>query len=167
DRSEARKQTGIEGRPVFLWVGRLDKNKDPLTVLDGFTEIVADHPNASLYMIWSDDQLSGEVSRKTTENKVLTRSVKLLGPVAHENIEAYYHSADYFVLGSHYEGSGYALSEALRCGCVPIVTDIPSFRMMTNMGQFGALWKPGDKDSFVEAVVKATNNPLLTEANAC
>jgi len=118
-------------------------------------------------MIWSDDQLSGEVGGKTRGNKLLARSVKLLGPVAHENIEAYYHSADYFVLGSHYEGSGYALSEALRCGCVPIVTNIPSFKMITGDGKLGALWNAGDKNSFVEAAKTAMNKPLVNEEEAC
>ncbi|HET6995227.1 MAG TPA: glycosyltransferase, partial [Chitinophagaceae bacterium] len=70
-------------------------------------------------------------------------------------------------LGSHYEGSGYALSEALRCGCIPVVTNIPSFRMMTNNGHLGALWNTEDKDSFVEAAIKAINKPLVSEANAC
>jgi glycosyltransferase involved in cell wall biosynthesis len=71
------------------------------------------------------------------------------------------------VLGSHYEGSGYALSEALRCGCIPIVTDIPSFRMMTNNGQLGALWQTGNKESFIEAVSAAIEKPLLQESNVC
>lgn len=79
----------------------------------------------------------------------------------------YYNSADYFVLGSHYEGSGYALSEALRCGCPPIITDIPSFRMMTNDGQLGALWATGDKNSFAAAATLAINKSLKDEANAC
>src|SRR5439155_20626754 len=26
----------LPGRPALLWVGRLDANKDPLTILDGF-----------------------------------------------------------------------------------------------------------------------------------
>ncbi len=51
----------------------------------------------------------------------------------------YYNSADYFVLGSHYEGSGFSLVEAMSCGVIPIVTDIPSFRMMTNNGKIGTL----------------------------
>ena len=40
----------------------------------------------------------------------------------------YYGAADVFVSGSHSEGSGYALIEAMSAGVVPVVTDIPSFR---------------------------------------
>src|SRR5215211_724124 len=43
DRSVARRKTGMSGSPVFLWVGRLDPNKDPLTVLAGFEGIFAEY----------------------------------------------------------------------------------------------------------------------------
>ncbi|TMI71110.1 MAG: glycosyltransferase family 4 protein [Bacteroidetes bacterium] len=167
DRAIERARTGISGSPVFLWVGRLDDNKDPLTVLDGFEILFEKHPAARLYMIYNDDRLAGRVKEKIDSAAVLKSRVRLVGEVEHNKIEQFYNSADYFVLGSHYEGSGYALSEGLRCGCVPIVTDIPSFRMMTNEGNLGALWETGGKNSFVEAAIKAISKPLVTEANAC
>lgn len=167
DRNTARAKTGMNSTLVFLWVGRLDVNKDPLTVLDGFELFLENYPNARLYMIYSDDQLLQEVEQRIDNSGSLKNSVHLLGKIAHEEIEHYYNSADYFVLGSHYEGAGYALSEALRCGCIPVVTNIPSFHMMTNGGQLGALWEPGNKDSFTRAMAAAVNKPLQQEANAC
>src|SRR3954454_18751255 len=35
DRAEAKRVSGVDGSPALLWVGRLNGNKDPLTVLDG------------------------------------------------------------------------------------------------------------------------------------
>ena len=167
DRVETRKMSGLSGDPVFLWVGRLDNNKDPLTILDGFEIWAEKHRGASLYMSYGDGKLSGEVTGKIDASSILRGRVHLLGKIDHEKIEQYYNSADYFVLGSHYEGSGYALGEALRCGCIPIVTDIPSFRMMTNGGKLGALWEPGNTTSFIEAIYAATKKPIREEANAC
>ena len=167
DRWKTRKSSGINGDPVFLWVGRLDPNKDPLTILDGFKVLSENCPSARLYMCYGDDKLSGEVTAKIAASSILTSSVHLLGKVDHENIEQVYNSADYFVLGSHYEGSGYALSEALRCGCIPVVTNIPSFRMMTNNGKLGALWEPGNAASFIEAIYDAIKKPIRNEADAC
>jgi glycosyltransferase involved in cell wall biosynthesis len=167
NRGEARQRSGIKGNPVFLWVGRLDNNKDPLTVLSGFEMLCSQYPDAALYMIYSEEKLLEEAKKKIYDSEILNAKVQLLGKIQHKEIEAYYHSSDYFALGSHYEGSGYALSEALRCGCVPIITNIPSFRMMTNNGQLGALWQPGDKDSFVEAATIAMDKALKHEAEAC
>jgi glycosyltransferase involved in cell wall biosynthesis len=167
DRNMARGKTGMTGLPVFLWVGRLDENKDPLTILEGFEILFEKYPGARLYMIYSDDQLLQEVKQRIAHSEILQASVHLLGKIAHEEIEHYYNSADYFVLGSHYEAAGYALSEALRCGCIPVVTNIPSFRMMTNGGQLGALWESGNKESLMEAITVAIHKPMQQEANAC
>ena len=167
DKEIYRDKTGMKGSPVFLWVGRLDKNKDPLTVLSAFQILFNSCKNARLYMVYSGEQLLVDVKKKISDSDVLKDRVKLLGKIPHEEMDAYYCSADYFVLGSHYEGSGYALSEALRCGCIPIVTDIPSFRMMTNGGQLGALWEAGYPNSFVEAVNFVLCKSLDDERKAC
>ncbi len=167
DRIAEKKITGINGQTVFLWVGRLDKNKDPLTVLDGFEILFHKNQDGALYMIFREDDLINDVKRKIINSDILRSRVHVLGKIQHEEIENYYNSSDYFVLGSHYEGSGYALSEALRCGCVPIVTNIPSFRMMTDEGKLGALWEPGNKNSFAEAANIALSKPLLHEGKAC
>jgi glycosyltransferase involved in cell wall biosynthesis len=167
NRQAARQKTGMSGAPVFLWVGRLDENKDPLTVLAGFEILFKRYPEARLYMVYSDDQLLEAVTEKINSGDLLQQKVCLLGKITHEEIEYYYNSADYFVLGSHYEGSGYALSEALRCGCVPVITNIPSFTMMTNGGRLGALWQPGNSVSLAEAAAAAMTKSLQQEANAC
>jgi len=167
DRTIARKKTKIEGNPVFLWVGRLDKNKDPLAVISGFEILLKNYDGAALYMIYNDAKLLNEVQARIGDSETLKNKIHLLGEIPHPEIENYYNSADYFVLGSHYEGSGYALSEALRCGCVPIITNIPSFYMMTNNGQLGALWQPGNVTSFTEAVAVAIAKPLPVEGKAC
>lgn len=167
DRYSARRQTGLEGEPVFLWVGRLDDNKDPLTVLQGFCAVAEQHPSARLYMLYTDAPLLPAVTKAIQDNPLLRGCVHLSGHIPHAQVEAFYNSADYFVLGSHYEGAGYALSEALRCGCVPIVSDIPSFRMMTQEGTLGALWQPGNAAAFTEAARVAMAQPRGSTAQAC
>ena len=68
-------------------------------------------------------------------------------------------AADLFVLGSHQEGSGYSVIEALACGLPPIVTDIPSFRSLTGEGAVGALWPCGDSRALCEALASARFDP--------
>jgi glycosyltransferase involved in cell wall biosynthesis len=97
---QARAASGLRGSPAILWVGHLDRNKDPLTVLRGFDR-----------------------------------------------------AADIFVLGSHREGSGYALLEALACGAIPVVSDIPSVRAITRGGTLGALFPPGDAAACASALL--------------
>jgi len=167
ERAYARRITQMKGNPIFIWVGHLNENKDPLTVLGGFSELSKKYPEARLYMLYSSGKLLNEVKAKIGRNEDLQQSVILIGKVVHEQMEMYYNSADYFVLGSHAEGSGYSLSEAMACGCIPIVTDIPSFRMMTDDGNLGALWQTGNKDSFIEAATRAMNKSIIDESKAC
>jgi glycosyltransferase involved in cell wall biosynthesis len=143
-RAAAREVSGIEGFPAVLWVGRLNANKDPLTVLGGFERMVAAHPEASLTMVFGSDELLPAVRARISDSSVLRASVRLVGRVPHAELPAYYSAADIFVLGSHHEGSGYALIEACACGAIPVVTNIPAFRAITRGGGRGALWPAGD-----------------------
>ncbi len=167
ERSINRSKTGIQGNPVFLWVGTLDPNKDPLTVLKGFEEFLETHLDAKLYMIYAREDLLPEVTLKIESSKKLMTSVHLIGKVDRSKMEAYYNSSDYFVLGSHYEGSGYSLCESLACGCIPIVTSIPSFNMMTDNGNLGALWETGNANSLVKAMNKVMNKNKNQESKNC
>ena len=140
-------KTGMTGSPIFLWVGRLNENKDPLTLLTGFRMLLSDHPEAKLYMIYSEGKLEKSII-EYLKSAEMSGAVELSGKIKHSELNAYYNSADYFVSGSHYESSGYSLIEAMACGVIPIVTDIPSFRVITGNGTAGGLWIKGNADSF-------------------
>jgi len=148
-RDEARRIAGVAGSPALLWVGRLDRNKDPLTVLEGFE--AAALPGSSLTMIHASDELLSEVEGRLSASPFLRERVRLLGRIPYERMAAFFSAADFFVLGSHKEGSGYSLIEALACGAVPLVTDIPSFAAITG-GAVGALWAPDRPEALAAAL---------------
>jgi len=148
---DSRKKTGLNGSPQILWVGRLDANKDPITVLRGFAMFVHRRREAHLVMIFGADDLLHEVKMEI-ETLAIGPRVCLLGKVEHTKLVDYYSATDIFVLGSHREGSGFALLEAIACGATPVVTDIPSFRSMTHNGTIGALWSPGDASGLADAL---------------
>ena len=161
-RAAAREATGMRGSPAVLWVGRLNANKDPLTVLDGFERSLARLPDATLTMIYSTDELLPHVRMRVASAPALRARVNLVGAVPHERIVTYFSAADLFVVGSHREGSGYALMEACACGAVPVVTDIPTFRLLTG-GAAGALWPTGDAAAFASALADVGLRDLQIE----
>jgi glycosyltransferase involved in cell wall biosynthesis len=152
DREEARRTTQIRGNPLVLWVGHLDANKDPLTVLDGISAATHVLPRLQLYCCFGVAPLLRAVQDRIATDSRLRDRVHLLGRVPHEKIEQLMRAADLFVLGSHREGSGYSLIEALACGLSPVVTDIPSFRSLTGAGAVGMLWPCGDPDALCAAL---------------
>jgi len=145
----ARRATNVKGEKIFLWVGRLDANKDPMTVIKAFSELVKTEPSARLYMIYQTFGLLEEVAALVDLNGA-TDHINLVGRVDHSALQDWYNSADFIISSSLYEGSGIAVCEALSCGCIPIVTDIPSFRMMTGNGTVGLLFEAGNSDSLLE-----------------
>ena len=162
DPAAAREASGINGSPALLWVGRLNANKDPFTVLAGFGLLAARYPDASLTMVFGSDELLPDVRAQLSASPVLGPRVRLAGRVPHADLPAYYSAADIFVLGSHHEGSGYALIEACACGTVPVVTSIPSYRAITGNGVHGALWPPGDPIGFADALLDTAARDLST-----
>ncbi|MBV7327647.1 glycosyltransferase family 4 protein [Chloroflexi bacterium TSY] len=164
DRATARKQTGMTGNPVVLWTGRLISVKAPLTVLAGFEQVLAHVPDARLYMAYSSGDMVEFIKEMVNQNPVLRPAVTFLGTIPYTEIEPYYNSADIFVQGSRSEGSGIALLDALACGVVPVVTDIPSFRTITNDGTIGALWTVDDVDAFEDAFVKVWTQSLTEQS---
>ncbi|HKB12113.1 MAG TPA: glycosyltransferase family 4 protein [Vicinamibacterales bacterium] len=156
-RAEAREITGVRGAPALLWVGRLNGNKDPLTIVEAFERALQALPHATLTMIYTADDLIGAVRASIDRSAALRERVRLVGAVPHDHIVRFLSAADLFVVGSHHEGSGYALIEALACGVPPAVTDIPSFRVLTAGGTVGTLWRPGDPAGCAAAIVSLAN----------
>jgi glycosyltransferase involved in cell wall biosynthesis len=153
DKKRAEEQSDEANSHNFLWVGRLDKNKDPLTVVSAFIEFLEFAPAAKLQMIYQDGELLPAIESKINATQKIRDAIILVGPVDHHRLGTYFNAADFIISGSHYEGSGISVAEAMSCGCIPVVTNIASFRKMTNNGEFGFLYEAGNKSSLMETLL--------------
>lgn len=153
EKALAKSKTNVTGDPVFLWVGRLNDNKDPLTVVKAFLQFAGLYPSAHLYMIYHTDELLTEV-QGVLDSSPQKNSVVLIGKLPHDELQYWFNSADIIISGSHYEGSGTAVCEAMSCGCMPLVTDIFSFRMITDNGRCGLLYEAGNEAALLSALIK-------------
>jgi len=166
DKQLAKKQTGVTGSQVFLWVGRLNENKDPLTVVKAFLEFADANPLAHLYMIYQTNELLSAIEEILRGHKS-KNTVTLIGEIANDELLYWFNSSDFILSGSHYEGSGTAICEAMSCGCIPIVTDIPSFRAITDNGSCGLLYEAGNQQALLSALIQSqTLDKSAKRANA-
>ena len=152
-RESARAITGLGGTPAILWAGRLNANKDPLTVLSGLELALPHLPHAHAHFVYAAGDLEDRVRTRVEASSVLRNRVTLIGAVPHRLISSFFSAADIYVSGSHREGSGYALIEALACGVRPVITDIPSFRAIAEA--HACFWTPGDAASCAAALRRA------------
>ena len=154
DRESARARIALSGTPIVLWVGRLDANKDPMTVLSGVECAAASMPSMQVSWISPERTTVNAVTRRIQASPTLSTRVRMRQAVPHDEMPLFYSAADIFVSGSYHEGSGYALIEALACGVIPCVTDIPSFHALA--GDLGVFWRPGDANGCAQALLRAT-----------
>ncbi|HZY81734.1 MAG TPA: glycosyltransferase family 4 protein [Cyclobacteriaceae bacterium] len=136
---------------TYLWVGDLNHNKNPLRVARAFVRFANEHADAVLYMIYPSNELEKELK----EIVAGTTAVQLIGKVEHSQMENWFNKADYIISSSFYEGSGIAVCEALSCGCIPVVSNIPSFFTMTNSGRLGTMFSPNDEETLDDALEKS------------
>lgn len=161
DKETAKSITKTSGEKVFIWVGGLHSRKDPLLMVRAFARFARMNPSVKLYMIYQSSELIQEVN-SLIRDEGISDVIYLIGKVKHDELLYWFNSADFLVSTSNYEGSGIAVCEAMSCGCIPLLSDIPSFRMMTNSGSVGLLFPVGDE----EALVRVLNQSLLLDQSA-
>lgn len=151
--AEARARTGLFGDPCLLWLGHLNPNKDPLMALDALARAAPELRDPHLWCCYRTAPLLDQVVDRIATDPRLAGRVHLLGPRPREDVEDLLRAADFLVQGSHVEGSGFAVIEALACGTTPLVTDIPSLRWITGDGIVGGLCPPGDSSAMARVLV--------------
>jgi glycosyltransferase involved in cell wall biosynthesis len=154
DRQQARTRLAITGDLNFLWVGRLNANKDPLTVLKAFRAYYTLQGQARLYMIYQEENLLPEIMAFIRRHPGLEKAVLLVGRVPRQEMACWYSAVDYYISASHLEGSGSAL------------LDIPPFRKITGGGKYGYLFQAGDPGSLLHCLqtLPASREPGQGEA---
>jgi len=134
--------------------------------LNGVSEAIRSLPDLQLWCHFGSAPLLDAVCTCVDRDPALRTRVHLMGSVPHARVELLMRAADVFVLGSHWEGSGYALIEALACGLPPVVTDIPPFRSLIGNGDIGRLWPCADAHRLAEALTNIARRPRDELRNA-
>ena len=165
DKNICKEKLGLKGTHNFLWVGRLNTNKDPITVMKAFEKYVSFQSDARLHMVFQTNDLLDEVFDFIKQSDTLASSVYLHGKITHSQLPYWYSAADFYISASHNESCGYALLEAMACGCIPIVTSIPSFKKITGNGKYGFLFPAGEPDALLKILcdLKKINREQFSE----
>ncbi len=147
---------------TYIWVGRLDTNKDPFTLIKAFKQFAAIKPEVKLILIFRGDMLLRETKLLLDEGGA-AKQIALIEDVNHSELLSWYNRAAFVISTSHYEGSGTAVCEAMSCGCIPILSNIPSFRMMTNHAKVGFIFEANNAEALKNALLKSTKIKINEE----
>jgi glycosyltransferase involved in cell wall biosynthesis len=152
ERPRLKKNLGLAGTPLIVFVGRLIATKDVDSLLRAFPLVLQKMPEAVLVIIGDGpkrlelDELSRQSSAK---NNILFTGEQ-------QNIAPYLQAADVFAFPSLVEGNPNALLEAMACGLACVACDIAGVKRVIseNMGE-GVKVPAGDFKALANGIISA------------
>jgi glycosyltransferase involved in cell wall biosynthesis len=156
----ARRAVGLEAdQRLVLSVGRLAAQKGHTDLLSAFALIAPRHPQVRL-LIAGDGP---ERSRLETmiRSLGLDAQVRLLGHA--DDVWRLHRAAELFVLPSLYEGTPFAMLEAMASGLPVIATTFGGADEIVEHGRDGLLVPTGDVEVLAQAIERALGDRSLRE----
>lgn len=144
---------------VLLWVGRPVRVKRLPILFSVYERVRAQVPGSRLLLIGDPSLLA-----RNERNIPLPDGATWVGPVAFEDLPAYYSLADVFVLTSTYEGFGRVLVEAGAAARPAVATATAGARDIILHGKTGLLAPVDDSQGLAEHVRALLEAPALAQA---
>lgn len=155
-KNSIRKQLNISHKAIiFLFLGRLTRDKGVLDLAIGFNNTIAG--SAHLLFVGPDEQnIQIEIKSLTADH------AKYIHFVGHTNLPEYYMvSADVLCLPSYREGFGTVIIEAAAAGIPSIGSNIYGITDAIADGQTGLLHEPHDINAIGTCIFNMMNNTSL------
>jgi 1,2-diacylglycerol 3-alpha-glucosyltransferase len=124
-RSEARAALGLGNEPLAIYVGRIADEKRVEALVDEFAVAVAMVPDARLVLVGRGVKFAAV--RRRAARLGLADQVRMLGPVAGDDLGLWYSAADICVSASRSETGPLTVVEAMACGTPTVALRAPGF----------------------------------------
>ena len=157
---------------MTLYVGRIDTSKGLETLLQGFSRVSHDQPNAKLYIVGGSLN-AAEYKREISPLKKLARQLRIeqeivfAGPVEQKSLYLYYSASDVVVVSSYYETFGIVPLEAMACGTPVVASRVGGLIHTIKPGKTGHLFKVYDHISLSKQIKKVLRNGKASYSKAC
>ena len=139
---------------TFVFVGRLEKNKGVLDLLDGFDRVAGEDTEL---LIVGDGKLKNMIEHRIAESKN-ENNIELLG--FRDDIPEIMNAGDALVLPTYREGFSITVTEALAAGLPVISTPVGAIPNKIEDGQNGYLIEPGNVDQLAKRMKQIQSGDL-------
>ena len=152
---------------LLVAIGRIDSQKNQLTLLEAFARFLPSAPNARLLIIGPETQPAyAQLLRDFISSNNLSHAVSILPGLGNDSnslVDAY-HAADVFTLASRHEPFGIVVLEAW-CAAKPVVASrIGGLQSLIRDGETGLFFNPSDPDASSQLAAQLSllhQNPTL------
>ncbi len=140
-------------RPSILYLGRLKAYKSVDVLLRAFRRVIAERPDAKLFIAGDGDEESKLKKLAFEELRLGKDRVEFLGHISEERKKSLLQDSWMLVNPSMMEGWGIVAIEASACGTPVIASDVPGLRDSVKNPHSGFLVPYGDADAFAEKIL--------------
>lgn len=159
-RRELRKAMGLPpAARVVAFVGRLAPQKTPPSLLEAFSLVLQQYPEAILAFV--GDGPSRAALTERVGQLGLDRNVRFVGQLDRTGVRQWLQASDVFVLVSPLEGLSCALLEAMSTGLPSVVSDIPANTQLVEDEVHGLVARLGDEESIAGRLARLIGDPAL------
>ncbi|NRB20323.1 MAG: glycosyltransferase [Rhodobacteraceae bacterium] len=162
EKSALRQNLGLPDGTLFLFAGRIARQKRLPLLLAAWPTVRARCPDAKLLIAGANRMTSSGFNANVGDAEqvpphLLTQEgVLALGHV--DDMPAYLRASDIFVLPSAREGLSNALLEACACGLAVIASQIGGTQDLIENGKNGRLFAPDNLDELTAAMIELAND---------
>ena len=164
DRAALRRRLGLGDGPVLLSVRSVKPVYNPLDIARAVLKVLGECPHAQ-FVIRSHNSDSGLLGqfREIVRAGGAESSVRYVGDLSDErDIADLYRAADVAVSVPSSDGTPSSVLEALACGAVPVVSDLPSLLEWVEPGRDALVVPVHDLEALSAGIVR-----LLSEEGLC
>jgi len=136
-------------------------------IVKAIPRVVSQLPDVKFVFIWHGHNVDKkrELTKLATQLGV-EKVIKIIGFVDHDKVALYHKASDLMVSVSQYDSGPVALQEAMACGDVPVISDLPSVREWINDGWNGILVDPNDVDQIADSIIELLRDDIKRKSFA-
>lgn len=158
DRAECRRRWNLPAEaPVYIFVGRLAQVKGIDLILNAFRLVLSKRPDALLLLIGDGEEKAS--LQALAESLNVAAQVRFTGRRNPEEIVSLLGAADASVVGSHVEGSSFAMVEQLAAGKTMISTEVSGADDFIRDGVNGFVVRTRDPELYAEKMLAVLDLP--------
>jgi glycosyltransferase involved in cell wall biosynthesis len=154
-----------ESDRVLISVGRLDSQKNPLLLIEGFALLAQECPDVKLIIV-GDGVLREQIQERIACHRLADR-VTLAGLRPPREVADLLRLADCFVLTSAYEGMPMCVLEALGCGIPVVTTRVGEVERVVRLGENGEILSQPTPENLKQSLKNCLARAASYRGDAC